>query len=337
MSDKRNIRIRYSGILEKIRNFMLSDKSREFLIFLFFAFVSFCFWLLQVLNDDYETELSIPVKMKNVPESVVMTSELPTELRFGVKDRGTVLANYKLGHTFLPITIDFSEFIGRGTHIQIPTQSLANRITSQLNQSTKISVIEPDTLEIIYMQGKGKKVPVQLQGAVKTERQYYISNITYSPDSVTVYAPNSILDTLQVAYTQPLDMENISDTLRQKLDIMPIKGARFIPSHSDITLMVDVYAERTLEVPVHGFGFPQDKVLRTFPSKVQVSFQVGLSHFKEVVPEDFIVEVDYKDLKDMDNEKCKPVLRVISPYVNHVRIHPQEIDYIIEQQGFQHD
>ena len=89
MSDKRNIRIRYSGILEKIRNFMLSDKSREFLIFLFFAFVSFCFWLLQVLNDDYETELSIPVKMKNVPESVVMTSELPTELRFGVKDRGT--------------------------------------------------------------------------------------------------------------------------------------------------------------------------------------------------------------------------------------------------------
>ena len=75
MSDKRNIRIRYSGILEKIRNFMLSDKSREFLIFLFFAFVSFCFWLLQVLNDDYETELSIPVKMKNVPESVVMTSD----------------------------------------------------------------------------------------------------------------------------------------------------------------------------------------------------------------------------------------------------------------------
>ena len=60
MSDKRNIRIRYSGILEKIRNFMLSDKSREFLIFLFFAFVSFCFWLLQVLNDaGFSRRLSI--------------------------------------------------------------------------------------------------------------------------------------------------------------------------------------------------------------------------------------------------------------------------------------
>lgn len=326
------MRISYSDISEKIRNFLLSKKSREFLIFLFFTFVSFCFWLLQVLNDDYETQLSVPLKMKNVPESVVMTSELPTELRIGVKDRGTVLANYMLGRTFYPVTIDFSEHAYKGNRVQIPSTLLLNRITSQLNQSTKVSVIEPDTLEFIYMQGKGKKVPVKLQGNINTERQYYVSDIIYSPDSVTVYAPNSILDTLQMAYTQSLDIENISDTVRKRVDIMPIKGARFIPSHSDITLLVDVYAEKSLEVPVHGFGFPSDKVLRTFPSKVQLSFQVGLTHFKEVVPEDFIVEVDYKDLQEDADGKCKPVLRVISPYVNHVRMTPQEIDYIIEQQ-----
>ena len=33
---------------------------------------------------------------------VVLTSELPDELRIGVKDRGTVLANYMLGQTFYP-------------------------------------------------------------------------------------------------------------------------------------------------------------------------------------------------------------------------------------------
>ena len=60
MFDKRNIRIYYLRTLEKIRSFLLSRNSREFLIFLFFVFVSFCFWLLQILNDDYETEFSIP-------------------------------------------------------------------------------------------------------------------------------------------------------------------------------------------------------------------------------------------------------------------------------------
>lgn len=333
MLDKQNRRIRYSNMLQKVRNFLLSEKSREFLIFLFFVFVSFSFWLLQVLNDDYETELAIPVKMKNVPENVVMTSELPSEIRIGVKDRGTVLVNYMLGQTFYPVVIDFTEFAYKGNHVQIPSSLLTKRIIGQLNQSTKVSAVKPDTLEFIYTQGKGKKVPVKLQGEVKAERQYYISDILYSPDSVMVYAPRDILDTLTTAYTQLVMIDNVSDTIRRRLNMMPIKGARFVPDHNDVSVMVDIYSEKTLEVPVRGIGFPKDKVLRTFPSKVQVSFQVGLKHFKDVQSDDFTVEVDYKDLVNGTNEKCTPVLNVLSPYVNHARMNLEEIDFIIEQQN----
>ena len=74
MFGKVNMRTRNSNVLQRIRDFLLSKKSREFLIFLFFVFVSFFFWLLQVLNDDYETEFSIPIRMKNVPDNVVMIS-----------------------------------------------------------------------------------------------------------------------------------------------------------------------------------------------------------------------------------------------------------------------
>ena len=309
---------------------MLSKESREFLIFLFFVFVSFSFWLMQVLNDDYETELTIPVRMKNVPENVVMTSVLPTEIRVGVKDRGTVLANYMLGQTLFPVTIDFSDFAHKGNHVQIPTSLLAKRITSQLNQSTKISAFKPDTLEYIYTQGSGKMLPVKLQGTVRPERQYYISDTIYSPDSVMVYAPKSILDTLAVAYTLPVDIEHVSDTTRRKVDIMPIKGARFTPSSNEVTLLVDIYAEKTVELPVLGVGFPENETLRTFPSKVQVTFQVGLSHFKEITADHFRVEVPYKDLQEGMSEKCNPVLHVFSSQVNHVRMSPQEVDYIIE-------
>ena len=337
MSDKQNKRISYPNILQKIRNFLLSEKSREFLVFLFFVFVSFSFWLLQVLNDDYETELSIPIKMKNVPENVVITSEIPSELRIGVKDRGTVLINYMLGQTFYPVVIDFVEHAYKGNHVLIPFSMLTKRITGQLNQSTKILAVKPDTLEFIYTQGKGKKLPVKLQGTVKAERQYYISDIVYSPDSVTVYAPRHILDTLTTAYTNFVTIEDISDSVRRRLDIMPVKGARFVPAYSDVSVMVDVYAEKTVEVPVLGIGFPKDKILRTFPSKVQVDFQVGLKHFKDVSADDFAVEVDYKDLKNAANEKCRPRLNVLSPYVNHARVNSEEIDFIIEQQTVSYD
>lgn len=332
MFGKQNISTRFSDILQKIRDSLLSKNSREFLIFLFFVFVSFCFWLLQVLDEEYEKELSFRLAMKNVPENAVIISELPSELKVLVKDRGTILANYMFGKTFYPVNLDFSEYVGKGNVVRIHSSELSKRIATQLNLSTKIETIHPDTIEFIYTQGKGRKLPVKLQGEVKTERQFYVSGVSFSPDSVTVYAPKSVLDTLTAAYTEPLMEEQLSDTLHRRLSLQPIKGVRFIPSHSDVTLMVDIYAEKTLEVPVRGIGFPADKVLRTFPSKVQVTFQVGLSHFKDITADDFAVEVNYKDLENNTDEKCQPELVVLSQHVTHARITPNEIDYIIEQQ-----
>jgi len=331
MFEKKNIRTQYSRTLKKIRSFLLSKKSREFLIFLFFVFVSFSFWLLQVLNDDYETELSIPLRMKNVPDNVVLTSELPKELRIGVKDRGTVLVNYLLGQTLYPLVFDFNEYSDKGSQVRIPTVTLSKRVLSQLNQSTKLSTIKPDTLELFYTRGERKKVPVQLRGEVNAERQFYISEIIHSPDSVMVYAPKEILDTIQAAYTEALYVNHISDTARHRINVMPVKGARFTPSYSDVTFLVDMYSEKTVEVPIKGVGFPADELLRTFPSKVHVTFQVGLSQFKSVTSEDFEVVVDYQQLKEEKGEKCHPVLAKSPTNVNHVRISPLEIDYIIEQ------
>ena len=331
MFDRQNIRLRYLRTLEKIRSFPLAKKSREFLIFLFFVFVSFCFWLLQVLNDDYETELSMQLKLKNVPENVVLTSELPNELKIGVQDKGTVLINYLLGKSLYPVTIDFEEYQDKGNQIRFLSSALSKRVTGQLSQSTKLLAIKPDTLELIYTRGEGKKVPVCLRGEVEAERQYYISERIFSPDSVMVYAPQEILDTITAAYTETLYVEEISDTTRHRAGIMPVKGARFTPSYSDITFMVDMYSEMTVEVSVQGVNFPEDKLLRTFPSKVQVTFQIGLRQFKTVNAEDFTVVVDYQTLEREKSEKCKPVLLKSPANVNLIRVAPAEIDYIIEQ------
>lgn len=337
MFDKQNIRVQYLKISERIRNFLLSKKSREFLVFLLFVFLSSSFWLLLVLNDEYETEVTIPFRMKNVPENVVLTSELPQELKVGVKDRGTVLVNYLLGQTFYPVTIDFEDYADRGNQVRFLSRSLDKRISSQFNQSTKLLSVKPDTLELIYTRAKAKKVPVRLRGEVKAERQFYISDIVYSPDSVMVYAPNEILDTITAAYTENLYLDQVADTTHLRVNLKPVKGARFTPSYNDVTFYVDIYSEKSVEVPVMGINFPDDKTLRTFPSKVQVTFQVGLSQFKHVTEEDFKVVVDYNTLEGNGNEKCKLHLLEIPANVIHTRINPKEIDYIIEQKVYSYD
>lgn len=331
MFDKRNIHLNCLEISKRIKDFLLAKKSREFLIFLFFVFVSFCFWLLQVLNDDYETELSIPIRMKQVPDNVVLTSSLPTEMKVNVKDRGTVLVNYLWGQAFYPLVIDFSEYSDKGTQVRIPSMSLGKKVAAQLSQSTKLLSIKPDTLEFIYTKGAAKIVPVKISGTIAPKRQYYVSDTIFSPDSVKVYAPKAILDTIGAAYTQVVSLEDVSDTIQKRVLINPVKGARFIPDYTDLTLKVDVYAEKTVDVPVIGINFPQDKVLRTFPTTVKVTFQIGLSRFMEVDEDDFLVVVDYNELMKEEGDMCKLVLKQFPKEVNHVRMSPEKMEYIIEQ------
>src|SRR3712207_6001934 len=71
-----------------IRNFLFSWLNREFLIFLFFLALSGLFWLLMTLNETYEAEISVPVRIVNVPRNIVLTTEVDDTFRVTVRDKG---------------------------------------------------------------------------------------------------------------------------------------------------------------------------------------------------------------------------------------------------------
>ena len=331
MLERRNIKRIYLNITRKMRNFLLSEKSREFFVFLFFFVIAGGFWLLQTLNNDYEAEFSIPVRLRGVPNNTVITSEPASELRIKVKDKGTVLLNYMLGKSFYPIVLDFSDYKGHNNHVQVYASEFEKKVLSQLNVSTRLVSMKPDTLEYIYSTGASKLLPVKLQGSVSAGRQYYLSDTIFSPDSVLAYAPAAVLDTMTVAYTRQVKLEDISDTLKQQVPLLTPKGVKFVPASIEMILPVDIYTEKTVEVPLHGVNFPADKVLRAFPSKIQVTFQVGLSRFRQITASDFHINVSYEELLRLGSDKYTVKLKNVPQGVSQVRFNPEQVDFLIEQ------
>ena len=186
MFDRRNIRRIYLNITEKTKDFLLSDKSREFFVFLFFFFVAGGFWLLQTLNNDYEAEFSIPVRLRGVPNNTMITSEPASELRIKVKDKGTVLLNYMLGKSFYPISLDFSDYKDAGNHVRVYASQFEKKVLSQLSVSTRLLSMKPDTLEYIYATGVSKLVPVKSGRERSVPVASIICRIRFvSPDSVS--------------------------------------------------------------------------------------------------------------------------------------------------------
>ena len=181
MFERRNIQRTYLKISREVKDFLLSDKSREFFIFLFFFFVAGGFWLLQTLNNDYEADFSIPVRLKGVPNNVVITSEPASELRIKVKDKGTVLLNYMLGKSFYPVILDYADYKGVDNQVRIYPSQFEKKVLNQLNASTRLLSMKPDTLEYIYSTGASKLVPVKLRGTLSAGREYYLSDTIFSP------------------------------------------------------------------------------------------------------------------------------------------------------------
>ena len=102
--------VQFKKYYTAVKNFLLGPKNKEFLIFLFFFFVSAAFWLLQSLNETFDVELKVPLKLENVPSDVVITSDLPSDLNVMVRDKGTVLVRYIYGTEQVPVRVDYKDY-----------------------------------------------------------------------------------------------------------------------------------------------------------------------------------------------------------------------------------
>ena len=321
------------GIGRFIRLFLFSRGNKEFLIFLFFLALSGAFWLSLTLNDTYEQEFAIPVAVVDVPKNAVLTSDEVDTVKMTIRDKGIFLISYYYGDYLKNIRIHFrshSHNNGTGT---IAAQELQKIVYSRLFSSSKILSTKPDKLEFYYSYGTNKKVPVRWSGRVIPEELYFISRVEYSPDSVTIYASEEKLDSINMVYTEQLNYANFRDTLSVNCRLSKIKSVKMVPDHVQVNFFTDVLTEERIEgIPVQGINMPEGKTLRTFPAKVRVHFVTGMKRFQTLRAQDFVVIADYQELDPSTSSKCRIILQQVPEGITRARLDTMWVDYLIEEE-----
>lgn len=308
-------------------------KSSESLVFLFFLFISFCFWLLQSLNETFDVEVEIPLALKYVPEDVMITTDMPEVVYAVVHDRGTALTRFMFGKRMDTVSVDFTHY-DRGRlfdRVMVPKTDVIRGIQSNLKNSSQVKTLRPDTIDFYYNRGIKARVPVCLSGIVSAAPQHYVQKTHITPDSVDVYAPSSVLDTLQAVYTKPVTIQDVVHSQVRDVQLNMSPGMKSEPASVSLSVDVDYYTEKTVEVPVVGLNFPGDKALRTFPSKAKVTFRVGAARFHEITPDMFVLLITYEELLQNTSSKYHLHLKSMPEGTSNPRIDPQEVDYLIEE------
>ncbi len=319
-------------ILRTFRNFLFNLINREFLIFLFFLAISGTFWLLMSLNETYEKEIDVPVNLVDIPKNVVLISDTTASLHVTIKDKGYTILTYLYSKKLNALDINFKKYGKDSGQGVVQSAELQKLIYQQLFSSSNIISIKPDKFEYYYNYGLNKRVPVKLNGKILPKQSYYLSKVTIQPDTVEVYASREALDSIKYVNTELLHITNLTDTTVKQISLQKIKGVKYVPDKINISIYPDILTEETIEVPIEAVNMPEGKILRTFPSKVNVTFTVGVGLFRSIRPDKFKVVVDYNEIKDNNSEKCNVYLRYSPHEVRNARIGIKQVDYLIEEQ-----
>ena len=112
-------------------------------------------------------------------------------------------------------------------------------------------------MEFYYNYGSKNQVPVRWSGHVVPEELYFISRVSYSPDSVTIFASEEKLDSISMVYTEQLNYANFRDTLTVDCNLAKLKGVKTVPDHVRISFYTDVLTEERISgIPIVGINLP---------------------------------------------------------------------------------
>ena len=281
------------------------------------------------MNENYVTEIKIPVRVTSVPDEVRMTVAPEDQLIVSLNGKGTALRKSgRRGERNL-LNVSSSLFAMHQGHASLSTQRLRDSLMAFLPSSVYIRSIEPDSLVFQYVRQRVMMLPVEFGGTVESQDQFFLEHISFKPDSVKVSVLlNDTLEHHVIADAGTVVLS--SDTIIRDVEVKPVPNALFDVSSVQMSVISQQYTEKSLEIPITGVNFPDDVLLKSFPSKVAMSVWVNMSEYEKISASDFQVVVDYNDI--VGNEGSKATLRIYSQPANvrNVRLQTRSVDYLME-------
>ena len=323
-SKHRNIFGRYLAL---IRRKLRTRRGRNVMLYLMCLVAATLFWFIISLDEITERDFEIPVRLTNVPDSVVIVGEVPTSLNVMLKGRGTQFIRYRFGE--LPtLEIDFRQYNAK-SRVLLTRSKLDSKLRDMFGQSIGILLVNPDSISIGYTSGKGYRLPLRIDAEVSAGASSILSGrINASVDSVSVYTVGDLPPSVSFIETERLVRDNLTDTTVCELRLKPIAGMQMRPASVKVTVPVEPLVSKRVMMPVKVKNVPDNQQLVIYPARVELCYLVP-KHLADVeLPVE--VSVDYRSIHDSSNNVKVDVGDLPVGY-RFVSVSNDSVKYVIER------
>jgi hypothetical protein len=323
--------LRYYRLLADVR----SPFHHKLITFLFFVVVSTCFWLVRSLGQQYETNVTYPVRYTDFPENKVLIGEIPQKLVLRVRASGFSILKCRLNLNILPLRFNVNSFAmnssGKDTYVVI-TENIRDMLSEELDQ-VKILNISPDTLFFRLTDIVTRKVPVI--PALKLHEHFYQKQFTQngdirvSPDSITVSGPDNVVKAIHYIYTEPVTFTNLTDTVVTDCKLNQVKSLTYSVQKVRVTIPVDRFTEVESNLSVQSINVPDSLSMIAIPGQVKVTYHICLSNYPQMLHNPLIPRINYKDINLTNSGRLTVFLADTPRVISNVRFNPHEIEFLI--------
>ena len=318
--------------LAEIKQKVGRKSNRSILIFLVFLAISTGAWFLVKLSENYTTQTVFRLQFAEVPaDQWIPSKEHLVKMSLNIDGFHTL--RYKMiREPKRMVTIALNEVPYRqedGNTYSFSSQYVAEKVADMLDISPSDITMNDGKIYFDMDWLKSKVVPVVLRSDIKTQRQYDLYGIpVLDPSSVTIYGPQEVIDTVRSVRTELVSRANVSESFSETVNL-DLSGGKIHSNTKAVraTVNVEKYTEMDVEVPIR---VADSLRMRFFPETMTVKCLVAMKDYASVVPDDFSVTVDVRQLQVLE-----PLLDLrLAAWPKTVKIlstRPDKVEYLIVQ------
>ena len=309
----------------KILSILKKSNLKRFSLFIAIAFV---FLIFSKLSNDYKHSIQLELSLNNIEDEVIVELDSSHTIELIVEAKGFALIPY-LFNNLKTINLDAKADIKTTANQYIfNVKDSKFFIEEQLGSPYKIRSMKPDVIEIPYAKRAYKFIPIILNKNVEYATGFdVIGHYKLNVDSVKIVGPSNKIDTIRTINTETLTLTNVNSSINETIAINAIKDIEIFPMQITVNAEVKRFTEGVIEVPVTLKEKPKHIDINYFPKTVMVSYYVDLERYDSISSKDFVVECNFKDIKDVQTFFVPKVTKK-PDFVKRVHIKQKRIDFI---------
>ncbi len=138
------------------------------------------------------------------------------------------------------------------------------------------------------------------------------------------------MDTLKFIYTEDIKTGRLNSSYKKNVSLKIYEDLNVSPEKVLVEIPVSQYTEYIEKVNVAKFNVPDSVNIVSFPGKIELNCIVALNQYKNISPSDFVIGIDYNDIKP--DSRQIPVKVVKTPAnVRIIKYQPTSVEFIIEK------